>query len=476
MSAFSEMLSNEISENDMSVMRIAACANISRSTVTKIVSGQKVPTLDELVAIMSVMPLSKAKRCSLMKELDNARFGRAVCDQMDEILKKTELSYPLVRLFKQDKDITEHTLKPDNGIKMIDTRTELLIHALEAIRIEIQNHDAPILYTNYTSDYKMLQESVISLLAGVSDKVNFKICTQITKNARKKQLDNFVNIFDCAPFFVGNCDILFEYACEKADIIPFGFTNYIVLSDEVIFINDHADKALVVTERETVNGINEMCRIRMNGMKSLVRRCASVFELFEFMRKVPAKFPCTYYLQHDPCVAPFFEYEQMQQIARTEIPEVKEVLPSLYEYYGAYKNGMRGAFSRTGLYEFARTGIINEFPSEYTKPVPVEIRRYVLTKMLNAMKNNISDFRIINENFINFSVDTITDYVKDFQLMFTWRPPEANGFVGSVSVVTNEATLLEEASTFFEVLFESRYLYTREQSADIIAQCINELR
>ena len=57
MSAFSEILSNEISENDMSVMRIAACANISRSIVTKIVNGQKIPTLDELNAIMDVIPI-----------------------------------------------------------------------------------------------------------------------------------------------------------------------------------------------------------------------------------------------------------------------------------------------------------------------------------------------------------------------------------------------------------------------------------
>ena len=66
MSAFSEMLFNEMNENNMSVMRVAACANISRSIVTKIVNGQKTPTHDELAAIISVIPISKAKKYLLM--------------------------------------------------------------------------------------------------------------------------------------------------------------------------------------------------------------------------------------------------------------------------------------------------------------------------------------------------------------------------------------------------------------------------
>ena len=481
MSAFSEMLLNEMNENNMSVMRVSACANISRSIVTKIVNGQKIPTLDELTAIMNVIPISKAKKYSLMQELDIARFGSLGCRQLDEIVQRNELSSPFTKLSMQQMEIQHNDKwnisKKENGIRMLKTRTEVLLYVLEAVKREVKHNSAPMVYTNFSSDNKILQESIISILENVSDKVNFKICTQITKKERKGNLGNFLKILDCAPFYIGSGDILYEYTSERSDVLPFGFSDYIILSNEAIFANENLDRALVVTDKETVSDFTDMCQLRINGMRSLVRRYSSIFDLFDFIRKATKPLSYVCYFQHAPCVVPFIEYDQMQQIANTEFPEVEAVLPSLYEYYNAYKDRLKmGAFTRKGLYDFANTGMLYDFPEEYITPASVEVRKQILIKMLNAMRSGISDFRIINENFIDFPIDTMIDYMKDCQLMFSMTPSSAADFSGQVGVVADEATLLEEASNFFDMLFESRYLYTRAQSEEIIVQCINEIK
>lgn len=480
MSAFSDMLFNEMNENNMSVMRVAACANISRSIVTKIVNGQKTPTHDELAAIISVIPISKAKKYLLMQELDIARFGSIVCRQLDEIIKRNELSSPFTKLSMREMEIQHNdkwnVSKKEDGIRMLKTHTEVLLYALEATKREVKHHFAPLLYTNVTSDNKILQETVISILSTVSDKVNFKICTQITKKERKGGLSNFLQILDCAPFFIGSGDILYEYTCEKSDILPFGFSDYILLSNEIIFMNDKLDRALVVTDKETVNDFTDICQTHMSGMRSLVRRYSSVFDLFDFIKKATKPLSYVCYFQHSPCVVPFMEYDQMQKIAKIDIPEVNDVLPSLYEYYNAYKDRLKmGAFTKKGLYDFVKTGILYDFPEEYVDPAPVEVRRDILSKMLSAMEEGVSDFRVINENFVDFPIDTMIDYMKDCQLMFSMTPSSASEFSGQVGVVTDEATLLEEASNFFDMLFESRYLYTKAQSLEIIKQCLNEI-
>ncbi len=481
MSAFSEILSNEISENDMSVMRIAACANISRSIVTKIVNGQKIPTLDELNAIMDVIPISKAKKCSLMQELDIARFGSAACRQLDDIIKKNELSSPFTQFSMQKLKIPRHEKWniscKGNGINMLKTHTEVLVYVLEAVKREVDTVSAPKVYTNLTIDNKILHESVVSILADVSERVNFKMCTQITKNKAKGSLGNFLRVIDCAPFFIGSGDILYEYTSEKTDILPFGFSYYILLSDEVIFVNENLDKALAITDRETVDGFADMCQKRMDGMKSLVRRYSSVFDLFDSIKKSMRSLSYTCYFQHSPCVAPFMEYEQMQQVARVEYPEINEILPSIHMYYSSYKNRLKkGAFTKKGLYDFAQTGMLYDFPEEYVRPAPVESRKQILSKLLEAIENGSSDFRIINEDFVDFTIDTMIDYMKDCQLMFSVTTSSAADFSGQVGVVTSEATLLDEASNFFDMLFESRYLYTKTRSAEIIARCINDIR
>jgi hypothetical protein len=96
--------------------------------------------------------------------------------------------------------------------------------------------------------------------------------------------------------------------------------------------------------------------------------------------------------------------------------------------------------------------------------------------LLEAIENGSSDFRIINEDFVDFTIDTMIDYMKDCQLMFSVTTSSAADFSGQVGVVTSEATLLDEASNFFDMLFESRYLYTKTRSAEIIARCINDIR
>ncbi len=481
MSAFSEMLFNEMNENDMSVMRVSACANISRSVVTKIVNGQKLPTLDELVAIMDVMPLSMAKKYSLMQELDIARFGSVACRQMDEVVKKNELAAPFSKLSMQHMEIQHNdkwnVSKRENGIRMLKTRTEVLLYILEAAKREVKHCSEPMLYTNFTYDNKILQESIVSILSSVSNKVNFKVCTQITKKEPKGNIGNFLRILDCASFFIGSGDMLYEYTSERSDVLPFGFSDYILLSNEVIFTNEKLDRALVITDRETVYDFIEMCQKRMEGMNSLVRRFSSVFDLFGYIKKSsnPLSYAC--YFQHAPCIVPFIEYDQMKQIARTDVPEVNAILPSLYEYYSTYKDRLKkGAFSKKGLYGFVNTGILQDFPEEYIKPVPVELRKQLLTKMLEMMKSGIFDLRVINENFVDFKIDAMIDYMKDCQLMFTTTPTNAVKFSGQVGVVTNEATLLEEASRFFDMLFKSRYLYTQAQSEKILEQCINEIQ
>ena len=481
MSAFSEMLSNEISESNMSVMRISACANISRSIVTKIVNGQKIPTLDELDAIMAVMPLSKAKRNFLMQELDNARFGSAACRQLDEIIRKNEFSPPLTHFSMQQLKMPQNekwniTRKQD-GINMLKTHTEVLVYVLEAVKREVDSCAAPMLYTNITIDNKILQESIISILADASVKVNFKICTQITKNEAKGNLGNFLKILDCSPLLIGDGDILYEYTSETADILPFGFSDYILLSDEVIFINSRLDRAFAITDKETVAGFADMCQTRIDGMRSLVRRYSSIFDLFDYIKKVTSPLSYVCYFQHAPCIAPFMEYEQMQDVARTEFPEISGILPSLYTYYSSYKTRLKkGAFTRKGLYNFAKTGKLHDFPAEYVNPASAEARKQILTKMLATVKSGCSDLRIINEDFVDFPIDTMIDYMKDCHLMFSMTPSSVADFSGQVGVVTNEATLLEEASNFFDMLFESRYLYTRSRSEEIITQCINEIK
>ncbi len=474
MSAFSEMLQSEIDSNNLSAMRISACTNISRPTVAKIINGQRLPTMEELVSIMALMPLTVSKRVSLMEELDNLRFGNGIYSSLKSALSKMErlpVAYKTDGAYKESSEITY----PENGILMINSRPELLYYALAALKNEIKNHSCPTVYTNTTRNYSILQENMVGLLVDADGKINFKICTQITKGTKKGSVENFEQLFDWTPFFMSNCDILYEYSPELTDVVPFGFTDYLVLSDVVIFANERLDKAMFITDKKTVEEVKTMCTGRMYGMKSLVRRCADVFEFFEFLKKTAMRVSYANYMQFAPCVIPFLEYEEAKTVARLEIPEVAAILPDIFEYYRKFISCVKkGAFTQKGIEDFLRNGKLFEIPEEYVNPVPKELRCKLLYRMLDMMENGDTDFRIINENFLKYPENACIEYVKDLQLVFTYKGKEKNDFSGRVNVVTAEATLLEEAASFFDNLFESRYLYTKKQSIDIFKRCLND--
>ncbi len=469
MSAFSEMLSCEIKQNDVSGMRISACTGISRANVSKILTGQKIPTHSELSLILSILPITQSKAHTIKEELDNTRFGISLCSQLEKLLKKVEAPPA------PQPTVLSHAVSSNiDKIGIIEGKTTVLSYIQNALQKEISTA-SPTVYTNITSDCSLLQEGIMYVLANAESDVDFRICTNMDPQT-KNGFENFSRLFEWAPFFIKKCDILYEYSQENYNTIPFGYSKFLILHNTIILTNQATDSAVVFTEEAVVEKLKNFCRLRFSNMKSLVRRCSTPFEVFDITRKIPSKYSGYSYLQHYPCILPYLEYKHFQQIAKDDIPEVQAILPALYEYYIAHRNGLnRGAFTLSGLMDLSLNGTIKEVPKEYINPVPKEIRRYGLEKLLESIKNG-ADFRIVNENCLSLPENTVIDLWNECQLVFTWKPSNINSFTGQISSVTNEVTLLHEASKFFDVLFESRYLHTKDHSIDIITQCIESIK
>lgn len=471
MSAFSELLSEEIKLHDISAMKISVLTGISRSSITKILSGQKVPTQSELSSIISLMPLPLSSMHRLMTELDNIRFGSSTCAQLDSLLKKLG-SFPAVC---ENDTASDADLSSVKDIELLQTSEQ--VHRYIAAYLE---HEASLphalVYSNITLENKAIQDKIIRTLSRAEGDCDFRLCVLLKRNEKEQGLDNFSTLFDWAPFFLKQCSIFYDYTAEKSTSMPFGYVHFIILSRVVILINESFTNALVISKPDIVENLRLSCEKRMLGMKNLIRRCNTAFEMFDTMKRISSKCSGFSYLQYYPCVLPFLEYAHFQEGAKMDIPQVRAILPELYKYYSSRKgDDNRGAFTLSGLIEFAKTGIISEIPREYTNPLSPGTRRAALMQILHEMKNG-SDFRVINDNFSSISQNAIVDLIDSSRLMFTWFSDKDDVFAGQISSVTNEIYLLKEAEKFFDALFQSRYLYTKEQSEDIIIRCMNEIK
>lgn len=470
MSAFSEMLSCEIKRHDISAMRISACTGISRANVTKILNGQKIPTHHELSLILSILPITQALSSTIMAELDNTRFGSSLCSQLEKLFKKMDISTQASQGYTSKEDMLNF-----DGIKMLEGKQNVLsfIHAM--LHHEIIKAETPSIYTNITSDCPLAYELMTNALSSTTANVSLQISTKMNLH-NNYGFENFIRLFEFAPFFMKKCDILYEYGNCTAIASTFGYTNFLIVHDTMIMTNQDTDFAIVINKESVLNNLKSSCETHFSGMRNLVRRFSTPFEFFDDIYKDSSKHLGYSYLQHLPCIPPYLEYEHFEQVARTDIPQVKAILPELFNHYNINKNGLnRGAFTLAGLYEFVQKGTLARLPDEYIKPVSKEIRIYGLEKMLESIEEG-TDFRIINDSFLTIPQNTVIDLMNECQLTYTYQPPNIYEFAGQISFVTNEVTLLHEAAKFFDVLFESRYLHTRERSMEIIRQCIKDIK
>lgn len=471
MSAFSELLYEKMKANDISAMKISALTKISRSTITKFLSGQKLPSQEELSRIISFIPITQDEQHRLMTELDNIRFGSSVCAQLDGLFKK---------MSSRPSAVSDHSplsvdIAPADDIMLLRSRSEIQKYIRSHIENESSSPNSAI-YSNITSESGFIQEEMLRILSMAGKGSDFNLCVSLKKSASELGFENLSVLFDWAPFVLSECNIYYEYISERTSVMPFGYIYFIILSKSVMLLNEGFTNALIITKPDVVENLRSEARERITMMKSLVRRCTTIFDMFDKIKKAHSKYSGYTYLQYFPCIVPYLEYAHYEEIANTEIQQVRDILPELYEYYQSRKKGLnRGAFTSAGLMEFAKTGIIPEIPREYATAVSPEVRKYALTQILREMQNG-SDFRVFNDNFVSLPSNIVIDLIAESQLTFMWLEHPDCGFAGQVSSVTNEIYLLQEADKFFDTLFSSRYLYTKEQSADIIERCIAEIK
>ena len=471
MSAFSELLSEEMRVNDISAMKISALTKISRSTITKFLSGQKLPSQEELSRIVSFIPITLEDQHRLMTELDNIRFGSSVCSQLDGLFKKMSFRPSAFH----DHSPASADITDEGDIILLQSRSEMQKYIKSYIERETENPNTAV-YSNITAESGSIQQEILRILSNAGKGWDFNLCISLKKSSSELGFENLSALFDWAPFVLSKCNIYYEYVTEKTSVMPFGYVHFIILSKTVILMNEDFTNALVITKPDVVENLRRSARERITVMKSLVKRCTTIFDMFEKIKRAHSKYSGYTYLQYFPCIVPYLEYAHYEEIANTDIQQVRDILPDLYEYYQSRKKGFnRGVFTSAGLMEFAKTGIIPEIPREYASPVSPEVRKYALTQILREMQNG-SDFRIFNDNFVTLPSNIVIDLIAESQLTFMWLEHSDCGFAGQVSSVTNEIYLLQEADKFFDTLFESRYLYTKEQTADIIERCIAEIK
>lgn len=456
----------------------------SHSTISKLLNGKQPFTRKDIDYIIELLSLTKDEKKQLIElfpiyEYEYHLKPKEIND-IKAILKIFEsfqkLCIPTLPLTLQ-KDLSEITMYPDG---IYDSEIEIQTAIYQTLCNEFQKETPRMdVFLPQKFDYYYRQMKI--LLPDAINKKNISI-RQILTYSNSKNLDNSseFNLLTFLPTiyyltFISPGSYVFYYHYTDSvvsEVDGLLFPYYICTSNCLIRLSQHQKTAWVSHNPKDIEAYQMQFNKRINKTRPLMKKSNLIeyIDLFSIPENVlnhyysPAICPIKL-IPSDFDVAsllrPKYPYTKDELLSKVQKFMQIVILPCSYYHY----------YSKEGLYEFAKTGILHEYPKDMFFPVTPKDRILMLQNMFNSMNQKSPKYKyfIINNQFPNnnkyclgISDKCVTSY--------------ALGFGGienlEMSVITNPMLVNKFRFFFEDYLPHSELIYSKENALKIVQTAI----
>lgn len=300
----------------------------------------------------------------------------------------------------------------------------------------------------------------------------------INNNNGSNQIYNLKVMKEIIPLALsdnGNYSFYYTYVdsiINSSYLTPYPY--FIALSESVIWINANFDEILVVNDKDIAYNIISLCKNKISNYKNLTDKKSDVNNLVSTLVANQGEITTHYCIEYEPCFSMHFTREMINAVVPEDLPMREELIKILYlreEQLKKIKKSIQ-IFNLNCLMEFAKTGVIQEFPKGYSRPCNKEERLYILEslKAFANSKNHI--IRAINSSNL-FISDCLSLIIQDeAYVQFTiWNDVKMN--LGFLSLT--EPSICRYFYNFINDLVDSNYLLSKDITIKYIQEAINYL-
>lgn len=462
---FCETLKGYIDRNGFTVTAAAEHIGVNRTTLQKILSGERKIKDNETV-------VEYGKKLMLNS------------DELEDLQKKYEISV-------MGKDVYERRSKVQNILTSMFSNMNYTCNSFGNIQLPNEKDDVVVFNDSVTLKQgihrfvyqEALDGSDVKIIAQPSNAINSII------NACFHDLDNKSSV--CHYFCMDNCfngknpneknlDILsqtFELAVTVKNYKPFyyydvidshinttSFFPYCIVMDKhVICFNAtismgivYSDKRIIEFYEQAISRFDEYVTPFFKNM-----RCCN--DLIDFYSDISIE---KYVFAYQPCIMQcipeqlILSHINIKEISEFEIKRYSQLLKNGADMFYRYKPFI--LFSRGGIEEFMRNGKIYEIPEEfYFKPNENE-RRMILNNMIKQIENDKANYRMIKDSDMLGSRKIVFD-LADEHLKIT-NCEDNNFLMFNIS----EFGIIYSIYDFFEYACKSDLFYSAEETLNIL--------
>lgn len=487
MKSLGTILRKAIEESGYSIYKVANKSGANRTTLQKILSDERPISADMLHNILAVLRLSPAEESEVFTAYEISQSGENlyILRQMTRQF-LTNLSNADCFFCQQKPVPTEDAPIPASSANICEQKllaTPYQIEALLGSLIEQESRKTePGICISLPGTLPLLYDFLFRSLSSKPLTEQFKIRHIIqflgSPNIEKDALANLNILSKLLPFSLfTSLDYQLQYFYDSQSApasLNLAFPYYILFSDTLLLLSSDGNMALPCTDTATVLHFKYLFEELSRTAMPLIEQENSAGKFLDHLLEIDTKNLAFHTIEHQPCLVTFLTEEEISRYARKDLPQ-REALIQMLLLRCRQLTGFDNRcciFSKSGLLDFASTGMMTDLPASYVMPLTVQDRILILERMYAYMETERQAFYLANP--VTFPLPSrLTCIIRsNIGVEFCYYNQDLMGFR---RIHIREHTILDTFEDFFEYALQKPIVCSREETMLEISRCIGDL-
>lgn len=476
-----------IERSGYTIYGIAKIADIKRSTLQKVLTENRKPSRELMEKLLPYLKLSPDEKKDLMEITEILNVGEEVFYQRQFIKKLLEHTADILlgRVTSFQETAEKSPFFP------IDYEDGQFFHGnyavenlLNILMIHTARKGSSEIRTNISGNSELFGNVLKHIIYYCPDYLNLRVRHFVLfhKNIREEKLaiDNLKIFYNIIPFIITS-DFVYEvnyYYDSGAPIVKdalTAFPYFVIEKGWGVLLSEDCNSAVFVKSEPILEYLNNLYESFLNKAQPLATICTEPKDILPILLELSRDESSLFVLENQPCFTAFLTEKLIWKCARKEMPECESAVEALCQRSRQLKSLTThiSIFSKSGLQQFVETGYISDLTPEYSYPLDIEDRCYLLKCLYQAIETDTMAGYMINP--LNFRISEDFSYLivpNKGLIFFGYNQKRRNYHY----VLLKEATLLEAFYDFSLYITESPCVYSKADTLNCLKQYMETLR
>lgn len=436
MQLFHEYLRELIEKNHLTISLLARRAGIERTTLSRVLSGQRTLPYNKLDSIISHLGLTveeeKTLRYYYEKQFEKKGIqeSRRIIDKMFSELFNLDFLVPAFEERRILVDVEQYVRNKTVFSGDINVQSLLRVVLSEEL---FRGEDARIEMT-IPPQYRFLNNELLQryMTEGIDAEVTQIIMFHSVEEDYEINLQNLKHFCQILPYCLLSCQKYHPYYYynsrgrhQYTDPFPY----FLVTHNCVICLSENGDEAMLLRNNDQVAYYHKYFQQILMRCHSLVHYTVDPLEMLNVYSK------CTdqegfYMIMDQPCFGRFYTDEFIEKHIYDELPDRERLVSAAKERFQVLRTGkdFYTLFTRDGLRRFQETGILDDFPTALVRPFEPAVRKKLMLELADKIASGEIVARVLESELFPSYLSVTTSVYSGIGFFVTQDLPMKKGY------------------------------------------------